>query len=100
MSKLTGMSEDTLRDRAVTRNITAHLQSGIKYFSKKNAELLCDCILDEEYSELLFEDFLNNNFPISIEEAKKALSIDENYEFKEREYVYQSRLNFLSLKEL
>ena len=100
LSQITGISELVLRDRANTRKIVAHIQGGIKYFSKNSAVLLCNYILDEEYSELLFEDFLNSNSPISIQEAKKALLIDENYEFKQREYVYQSRLNFFSLKDL
>lgn len=72
----------------------------LSILQKKNAELLCNCILDEEYSELLFYEFLKTNSPISIEEAKKVLCIDEDYIFKEKEYIYQSKLNFLSLKEL
>jgi len=100
LSIITGISQNILRDRAIIRNIDANIQNGIKFFTKKNAELLCGCILDEEYSELLFYEFLKTNSPISIEEAKKALCIDEDYIFKEKEYIYQSKLNFLSLKEL
>lgn len=35
LSRITGISQNILRDRAIIRNIDANIQNGIKYFTKK-----------------------------------------------------------------